>query len=80
MRKTRTIVTKIKPVAAVGDMIGDRTIISIEELNGWHGQLWEECEKCGREPVYTSTGYCEWCVKPSPEYHIIVEWYEYDDE
>jgi len=80
MRKTRTIVTKRKPVTAVGDMIGGRTIISIEELNGWDGQLWEECGNCGREPVYTSTGYCERCAKPSPEYHVIVEWYEDDDE
>jgi len=80
MIKTRTVVTKRKPVTAVGGMIGDRTIISIEELNGYGGQLWEECEKCGREPVYTSTGYCERCVKPSPEYHITISWYEYNDE
>jgi len=74
--KTRTVVTKRKPIKPVGGMIRDRKIISIEEKSGYVGWVWEECENCGLAPVYTSTGLCEGCVKPTPEYHITVEWYE----
>lgn len=27
------------------------------------GQLWEECERCGREPIYMPYGVCEHCAK-----------------
>ena len=27
------------------------------------GQLWEECECCGNEPIYMPYGVCECCAK-----------------
>lgn len=27
------------------------------------GQLWEACDRCGHEPIYMSTGFCEECSK-----------------
>lgn len=35
------------------------------------GQLWEECQKCGREPVYMPLHLCDYCWPKTPAHPVI---------
>lgn len=42
-----------------------RSKATIEEESSFplSGQLWEECDFCGQEPIYMNVGCCENCAK-----------------
>ena len=69
----------------IGDMIHGKTITGFgkswtEKSFDSDGQLWEECERCGTEPIYMPKMLCENCYPKTKTIELCYAYFELKEE